>query len=207
MRGHRRVGYALDGRLRTPGRYAVDWVKLDADGRRQPDDGELASDAYGHGEDVLAVAEGTVVKLQDGIAERRRLDERLDRDRARREGSGNTVVLDLGDGRFAHYAHLRPGSITIVEGQRVARGMKIAEVGFSGSASAPQLHFAITDGAEEHASEGRPFHFDAFELRGIYADPARAGRDAWGDPGAAAGPRTDEMPARGAVVRFPPGPG
>ncbi|WP_167284846.1 M23 family metallopeptidase [Marilutibacter alkalisoli] len=205
-RGHRRVGYALGGRLRTPGRYAIDWVKLDADGRRHPDGSGLASDAYSHGEDVLAVADGRVVKLQDGIAERRRLDERLDRDRARREGSGNTVVLDLGDGRFAHYAHLRPGSIVVAEGQRVARGEKIAEVGFSGGASAPQLHFAITDGADEPASEGLPFHFGAFDLSGTYADPARAGQEAWGAARVAPGPRTNEMPGRGAVVRFFPAP-
>lgn len=203
MRGHRRVGYALGGRLRTPGRYAIDWVKLDGDGRKGPDGGVLASDTYSHGEDVLAVADAIVVKRQDGIAERQRLDERLDRDRARREGSGNTLVLDLGDGRFVHYAHLRPGSIAVAEGQRVARGMKIAEVGFSGSASAPQLHFAVTDGAEEYASEGLPFHFDRFTLLGRYADPARAGRETWSDPGATAGPRTGEMPARGAVARFP----
>lgn len=203
MRGHRRVGYALGGRLRTPGRYAIDWVKLDTEGRRHPAGSMLASDTYSHGEDVLAVADGTVVKRLDGIAERQRLDERLDRDRARREGSGNTLVLDLGDGRFAHYAHLRPDSIAVAEGQRVARGMKVAEVGFSGSASAPQLHFAITDGAEEHASEGLPFHFDRFIRLGSYTDPARAGHARWADPDATARSRTGEMPARGAVVRFP----
>ncbi|MBB1061604.1 M23 family metallopeptidase [Marilutibacter spongiae] len=201
-RGHRRVGYAVDGRLRTPGRHAVDWARLDADGRRSPEGATLAREAYSHGEDVLAVADARVALVRDEVPERSRLDDVIDRARARREGSGNTVVLDLGDGRFAHFAHLRPGSIVVAKGDRVARGDKIAEVGFSGGASAPQLHFAITDAVDEHASEGLPFHFDAFELSGRYADPSRAGSEPWTAAGAAAGTRRDEMPARGAVVVF-----
>ncbi|GAB3339489.1 M23 family metallopeptidase [Marilutibacter aestuarii] len=201
-RGHRRVGYQVDGRLRTPGRHAVDWVKLDGDGRRFPEGATLARQAYSHGEDVLAVGDARVAFVRDDLDERSRLDAVIDRERARREGSGNTVVLDLGDGRFAHFAHLRPGSIVVAKGDRVARGDKIAEVGFSGGASAPQLHFAITDAADEHASEGLPFHFDAFALQGRYADPSRAGSEPWSAAGAAAGTRRDEMPARGAVVVF-----
>ncbi len=201
-RGHRRVGYVVDGRLRTPGRHAIDWVRLDADGRRSPEGATLARQAYSHGEDVLAVADARVAHVRDDVLERSRLDEGIDRERARREGSGNTVVLDLGDGRFAHFAHLRPGSIVVAKGDRVARGDRLAEVGFSGGASAPQLHFAITDAADEHASEGLPFHFDAFELSGRYADPSRAGSERWSAAGAAAGTRRDEMPARGAVVVF-----
>jgi murein DD-endopeptidase len=44
-RGHRRVGYAIGGRLRTPGRYAADWVKLDASGRTSRPSSDLAAQA------------------------------------------------------------------------------------------------------------------------------------------------------------------
>lgn len=204
LRGHRRVAYAVDGQPRTPGRYAVDWLKVDGTGHAQRRDGRLASDAYGHGERVLAVADAVVAKVRDDVGERRSLDDRHDATRARREGSGNAVVLDLGDGRFVHYAHLRPGSIAVHAGQRVRRGEPLAEVGFSGSAGRPQLHFAVTGGAEEAASEGLPFRLDAFDLLGAYADAGMAGEQVWGPASVDPGPRKDEMPRRGAVVWFAP---
>lgn len=172
-RGHRRVGYALGGKLRTPGRYAVDWVKLDSSGRKWPAGSELAAQAYGHGQAVLAVADGVVVQVQDQAAERARLTDR-------QAGTpGNHVVLKLDSGGYAHYGHLRPGSATRAAGTRVSAGEKIAEVGFSGSASDPQLHFALTDGPDELASEGIAYVFDHYRLLGRYDDVSQVGAMPW----------------------------
>lgn len=172
-RGHRRVGYAVDGRLRTPGRYAVDWVKLDADGRKAPPGEELAARAYSHGQAVLAVADGVVSRVRDDVPERARRSDTL----TLREG--NSLSLALDDGRHAHYGHLRPGSAKVAAGTRVKAGDVIAEVGFSGSASDPQLHFALTDGPDEMASEGVAYTFDRYRLLGGYADAAQIGTTAW----------------------------
>ncbi|MBX3711625.1 MAG: hypothetical protein KF800_06670 [Lysobacter sp.] len=103
-RGHRRVGYAVDGALRTPGRYAVDWVKLDASARKAPRGSDVAARAYSHGEDVLAVADGVVHSVEDHWPERKRLSDSLTRP------EGNRVVLALDNGYFAHYGHLRPSA-------------------------------------------------------------------------------------------------
>ncbi len=35
---------------------------------------------------------------------------------------GNYVVVDIGGGKFAFYAHLQPGSLTVSVGDRVRRG-------------------------------------------------------------------------------------
>lgn len=172
-RGHRRVGYALGGKLRTPGRYAVDWVKLDASGRTSPPGSDLAAHAYSHGEDVLAVADGVLVQVNDRVAERVRRGDRLT------SPLGNHVVLQLDSGAFAHYGHLRPGSATRAAGARVRAGEKIAEVGFSGSASDPQLHFAVTDGADELASEGLAYVFDRYRALGRYGDMSQVGTVPW----------------------------
>jgi murein DD-endopeptidase len=172
-RGHRRVGYATEGALRTPGRHAVDWVKLDASARKAPAGNELAARAFSHGEDVLAVADGVVVSVDDQWPERTRLSDRS-------TGlAGNSVVLALDNGHFAHYGHLKPGSALVAQGARVRAGDKIAEVGFSGSASHPQLHFALTDGPVELASEGVAYAFDRYRLLGRFSDVSQIGVSGW----------------------------
>lgn len=172
-RGHRRVGYALGGRLRTPGRYAVDWVKLDAAGRKAPAGEDLAARTYSHGQAVLAVADGVVSRVRDDLPERARLSDKA------AATEGNSLSLALDDGRHAHYGHLRPGSAKVAAGTRVKAGDVIAEVGFSGSASNPQLHFALTDGPDELASEGVAYTFDRYRLLGGYGDVAQIGAGVW----------------------------
>ena len=199
-RGHRRVLYAIDGKARTPGRFAVDWVKLDAQGRKSARAGDSVAKAYSHGEDVLAVADATVASVRDGLPERQRLSERSDH--ALATGGGNTVVLDLGGGRFAHYGHLRPGSTRVVAGQRVRRGQKIAEVGFTGSASNPQLHFNLADGASALGSEGLPFAIDRFRSLGRYMRIGDVGSVPWVPRGDGEPTRERELPAGNSVVMF-----
>jgi murein DD-endopeptidase len=194
-RGHRRVGYAIGGTLRTPGRYAVDWVKLDTSGRTAPDGSDLVAQAYSHGEAVLAVGDGVLVQVNDQSPERMRRSERPT------GAPGNHVVLRLDSGAYAHYGHLRPGSATRSAGTRVKAGEKIAEVGFSGSASDPQLHFALTDGPQELASEGLAYTFDRYRPLGRYGDISQMGRGPW----SAAGPEQvmrSAMPSALSVVHW-----
>ncbi|MBD9478840.1 M23 family metallopeptidase [Pseudoxanthomonas sp. PXM02] len=199
-RGHRRVVYAIDGKARTPGRFAVDWVKLDAQGRKSRRDRGLTADAYSHGEDVLAVADATVVSVRDDLSERRRLDERSDH--TLDTGSGNAIALDLGGGRYAFYGHLRPGSARVAPGDRVRKGQKIAEVGFTGSASDPQLHFNLADQPAAVGSEGLPFALDRFRSLGTYARIDDVGTTPWMPRDGGEEDRVRELPAGNSVVMF-----
>jgi murein DD-endopeptidase len=201
-RGHRRVVYAVDGKARTPGRFAVDWVKLDARGRKTDRGGGRVADAYSHGEDVLAVADGIVASVRDDLPERARLDEPSDH--ALDTGSGNTLALDLGYGRFAFYGHLRPGSARVAPGQRVRKGQKIAEVGFTGSASDPQLHFNLADAPSALGAEGLPFAIDRFRALGAYARIGDVGTVPWAPRAEGADIRMRELPAGNGVVMFDP---
>ena len=56
-------------------------------------------------------------------------------------GYGNLVILKGSDGLTTVYAHNR--RLLVSEGDRVRRGRKIAEVGASGKASGPHLHFEV----------------------------------------------------------------
>jgi murein DD-endopeptidase MepM/ murein hydrolase activator NlpD len=59
-------------------------------------------------------------------------------------GAGHYLVLD-GDDEDRDYVfmHLKTGSITVTEGDRVRTGQKLAEVGNTGSSSGAHLHFEI----------------------------------------------------------------
>lgn len=194
-RGHRRVGYATAGALHVPGRHAVDWVKLDETGRKAPVGETLAAAAFSHGEAVLAVGDGVVERVVDTAPERARESDPL----VAREG--NHVVLALDGGGYAHYGHLRPGSATVLPGTRVKAGDTLAEVGFSGSASDPQLHFALTDGPEELASEGLAYTFDRYRVLGRFDDVAAIGTAGW-TPVDGEGERHATMPAGMSVVQW-----
>lgn len=102
-RGHRRMIYAVHGRARVPARFAIDWVKVDRDGKS---------------------TEGS-------------------RRNALADASGNYVVLDLGQGRYAFYEHLKPGSVAVKPGDRVRSGQVIAAVGYTGDPRTAMLLSAL----------------------------------------------------------------
>ena len=57
---------------------------------------------------------------------------------------GNIVILRHADGTMTSYSHAR--EITVKKGERVQGGSVIANVGTSGNAKEPELHFAIREG-------------------------------------------------------------
>lgn len=201
-RGHRRVLFALDGQVRIPARFAVDWIRLDAQGRHANGDEHAVANWLGYGEDVLAVADATVSATRDGYPESRTLDNPR---HPLGEGSGNFISLALGDGRYAHYEHLKPGSIRVHPGEQVHRGQVIAALGFTGDSTGPHLHFHVSDGATPLAGEGLPFVIGRYDLLGRYPS---LGDFAAGKPWQplafdGAHTRQQDMPAPSEVVDFP----
>jgi murein DD-endopeptidase MepM/ murein hydrolase activator NlpD len=74
------------------------------------------------------------------------------------------VILDLGGGNFAMYAHLHRGSVRVAAGDRVTRGQVIGLVGNSGNSIAPHLHFQVMDGPESITSNGLPYAIDRYRV-------------------------------------------
>jgi hypothetical protein len=121
------------------------------------------------GADVLAVADATVVRVDDGQRDHLSrtswlalgyffLVEGIVRSLGgARRVIGNHVILDLGDGTYALYAHLRRGSLTVRPGDRVRTGQLLGRCGNSGNSTEPHLHFQLMDGACPDTAHGTPF--------------------------------------------------
>jgi murein DD-endopeptidase MepM/ murein hydrolase activator NlpD len=120
---------------------------------------------------------------------------------------GNSVVEDIGGGRYITYAHLKPGSIPawLHVGARLRPGDLIGRVGNSGNSSAPHLHFQVADSPEALDATGLPFVFASQLLEGNVPEGAEATFDKGGavtvDP-TGAGPRRGLMPARNGVFGY-----
>lgn len=203
--GHRRTIIVLEGRARIPQRFATDWVKLGPDGRLFHDDPSKNANWYDFGAEVLAVADATVVAIKDGLPENVPLSPQRIVPITLETVGGNHIILDLGNGYFAFYAHLQPGSLRVKVGDRVRRGQVLALLGNTGNSDAPHLHFHVADANSPLGSEGLPFVFDAFETQGIVQSlDALFGREPWKpQPDAKPDKRRLELPIDNAVVNFP----
>ncbi|MEO6447589.1 MAG: M23 family metallopeptidase [Gemmatimonadaceae bacterium] len=195
--GHRRALIPVDGTPAIAQRFAIDYVMLDTAGRTFTGDRLKNESYYAEGVDALAVADGIVVVTKDSIPENvpgatsRAVPITLE------TIGGNHVILDLGQGRYAFYAHLQPGSLRVKAGDRVQRGQVLGLVGNSGNSTEPHLHFHISDSPSPLGSEGLPYTHEQFEL---------VGRCKGGFIGCAAAPpetRRGELPSGTMILRFP----
>jgi hypothetical protein len=188
---HRRAQIEARGHMRNAQRFAIDLVKVDEGNRMTRTTTALqASDYFGFGEDVLAVAEGTVVEVLDGRPARENLPDQMAEHSVltREEVAGNQVSLRLGDGHYALYGHLQPGTIQVKVGERVHVGQVLARIGNSGTAIGPHLHFQLST-EPGLRGEGLPFTFGIFESAPLGKPVVR---------------REHEIPRSRRVVVFPP---
>jgi murein DD-endopeptidase MepM/ murein hydrolase activator NlpD len=198
---------AWNGRTTVPQRFAVDLIGLDANGRAVRGDfrDSANEDWVGFGSEVVAVADGVVRGMQDGVPDHAPLVE-PDPPAALTPDAlyGNYVVLDLGSDAFAHYAHLQRNSVTVNVGQRVRRGQALGRLGNSGNTNAPHLHFHISDSASFGGSEGAPFVIDSFDLLGeTTAERAITEEAAPDESRIPEQRRRRQLPLDKMIVRFP----
>lgn len=155
--GHRRALIATEGRARIAQRFAIDWVQLNADSRTFVGDAKDNKSYRAYGSEALAALDATVAATKDGIPENIPGATSRAVPITSETIGGNHVVLDLGNGRFAFYAHLQPGSLRVKVGERVKRGQVIGLVGNSGNSTEPHLHFHVSNGVSPLGSEGLPY--------------------------------------------------
>lgn len=169
--GHRRTAIALNGGVAIAQRFGIDFLQVDSGGRTFRGDSTNNASYFAYGKEILAVGDGIVVATKDSIPENtprgpvaRAVPITLE------TVGGNHIVIDLGGGRYAFYAHVLPGSMRVRKGDRVRRGKVIGLVGNSGNSTEPHLHFHIVDGIAAGTStlgaEGLPYELASFDLVG-----------------------------------------
>jgi len=204
MTSHRGALMAVNGVLRVPERFAIDWIQLDATGRVFTGDlAKLESYKY-YGTPVHAVADGVVANLYDDADEQ--VPGQITGITTENIG-GNMLAIDIGDGAFAFYAHLQRGSLKFKLGDRVKTGDVVGLLGNTGNTTAPHLHFHVMDGPSPLDANSLPYVFTRFATRGIVAmsddndplekgDPAKIVDDGHG------GEHRDQLPLNNQVVDF-----
>lgn len=145
-----------DGDLFRPERYAFDTIEFnDALTAIYEGDPKANASYFNYGSTLYAVADGVVVRIQDGLPENHGDAQDVTFGSAI-EYAGNFLMLDISEGKYACYCHCIPGSFLVGEGDRVKEGDPIALLGNSGNSTAPHLHFQISDGPEFFSCRGIP---------------------------------------------------
>lgn len=163
---HRRGNIILGGRVINSRRFAIDWKKVKDSVSFSGDPANVQS-YFCYGEKIFAVGGGTVITATDGLPDNipghgkafhpavSLTFEKL---------PGNNIVIDLGDGQYAHYMHMRSGSLKVKKGDHVTKGQLLGNIGNSGDAREPHLHFEVTTSPQLLLGEGIPYVIDSYRL-------------------------------------------
>jgi hypothetical protein len=205
---HRNGVFAINGHFAVGQRFAIDYIRIDDEGRLVTGDPSQQESWVGYRAPVLAAADGVVVSSLDGLPNQVPPIMPDQSTMTLEEIEGNHVIIDHGNGLFTFYGHLDPGSVAVAVGDEVKTGDQLGLVGDSGGSQIAHLHFHVMDRENPANADGYPFVFDSFVLAG-QADfnelvPALAGEAAFPsraelDPVA----RELEMPLTYTIVDFP----
>ncbi|MCM3715611.1 M23 family metallopeptidase [Alkalihalobacillus oceani] len=123
-------------------RYAYDLVVVE---NGSTFEGEATNNESYHafGKEVVAPAAGTVVSVENGIA-----DNTPGIETNEQEPLGNHVIIDHHNGEYSVLAHFQQGSLQVSEGDQVEAGQLLGLCGNSGNSSEPHIHFHVADSAE-----------------------------------------------------------
>jgi len=212
---HRDAIIPANMKLNNSQRFAIDWIRTDDQGNFYTGDKTKNESYVAYGSPVYAVADGTVTSTlddmdanvpgilpaSDPVLAAKLTVENID---------GNHIIMDLGDGVYAMYAHFIKGSLLVKPGDKVKKGQQIAKLGNTGNANAPHLHFQLMKGPSILYADALPYVLDDFGyqgqvsqasiwnvdnyLSGTFFGPQRLPTEQ---------PRAKQLPLLQAIVNFP----
>lgn len=206
---HIRALMAVNGKLYLAQRFAIDWEKIDENGKIYVGDRHKPESYACYNQPIIAAADAVVVEAVDRYEDQ--VPGALPGKMTIEEADGNHVILDLGGGRYALNAHMKRQSIQVKVGDRVVKGQLLGHVGNTGNTSAPHLHFHVMSRPSALAADGLPYRMTKFAWRGQV--PSTAVFDEAEAKGTVlpfsienAGWRADVLPLDQSIIDFPEGP-
>lgn len=207
MSPHRGTVMPLGSRLNGAERYAIDWIRINPANQLAVGDGSRNEDYYAYNSDLLAVADGTVVAAVSDMPDVPPMI--LPAGVPVDQMGGNHVIIDIGDGNFAFYAHLIPGSATVKVGDKVTRGQVIGKLGNSGNTTAPHVHFHVSRAPMPLSGDNVPYEIDTLAFVGTVAEDVVRSGDGIAvqvTDGPDAGERKNQLPLYSTIISFPANP-
>lgn len=175
--GHRRVFYSEKGKQFLPGRFAIDFIRVDSVGKYASKNTDSIQNWFGYQNVIIAVADGTVSSVLNDFKESATVSQH--KNPAPEQASGNYISMKIANGQYAFYEHLKPNSIRVKPGDKVKKGDIIAQLGFTGQSTGPHLHFHLADRDSRLYAEGLPYVFENFSQTGRYSNLDNFGNSPW----------------------------
>ncbi len=145
-------------------RYASDLCVINERGELRRHASDNNTDWYGFGATVYAPGSGRVVRVRGDSPDNIKGESTFTLDEFRKDPTmpaGNFIVIDHLNGEFSLMAHFKRGSIVVHEGDMVQAGQQLAEMGVSGDAEIPHVHYELRNASEVNAL-GLPAYFRNF---------------------------------------------
>lgn len=141
-----------------PQRYAYDFIILDEQAKSYDGKFNECSSYYCYDKEILAPADGVVVKVINKFDDSQILKNGKFYSKAKHI-AGNYIVIKHNENEYSTLAHLRKGSIRVLEGDTIKKGQVIAQCGNTGNSTEPHLHFQLQNSKSFFCSIGLPICF------------------------------------------------
>ncbi|KRA24208.1 hypothetical protein ASD65_07080 [Microbacterium sp. Root61] len=193
---HSNVVIPVGGRITGAERYGIDFMKVDPVAQSSYNGDPALNTSYlAFDEPLLAVADGRVVRVTSDhpdVAPKVLADLQVVDD-----ATGNQVVIDIGGGVYALYAHMKEASATVEVGDIVTKGQEIGRLGNSGNTSEAHLHFQLQR-SPLLSGENVAWVLERFETVGALAPDGEAVM-----PPPDVGIRSAQLPIQGTIFSIP----
>jgi len=165
---HFYVLFFKNGEIYRGERFAFDNLQLDDNwGNYFSGNPKDNNSYYNYGDTLYAVGDGAVISIKDGRPENNGDAQNIVLNSLDEYG-GNYIIIQIGIGQYALYAHCQPYKFMVNVGDFVKEGDPIALLGNSGNSTAPHLHFQITESPELLFTKGLPFVLKKYYKAGDY---------------------------------------
>jgi len=134
---------------------------------------------YFWGQNVYAPCDGVVLKVKDGLYEKKRIHPLINitnlikiivvhiimkKPMTLQTALGNYIIMNCDNNVYACFAHFKKDSIKVKVGDTIIKGQVIGEVGHSGNSTSAHLHFQLMDNEDIKNAKGIPCVFEKYEV-------------------------------------------